>query len=137
MASARTKAITSPVRPNSEPASSTSADSPPSSSAVLSPFTILLPSTTGRTSDHARVFRLPPPQVDRPRVEHLVAAHDVHALVQRDRGVDVRGHHPHPVPDAQRLAGGEREVLVGDEPDLALDRRVAVVHPERLEPDVG
>ena len=31
--------MTSPVRPNSEPASSTRADNPPSSSAVFRPFT--------------------------------------------------------------------------------------------------
>src|SRR5690348_11408323 len=136
IASASTNAMTSPVRPNSDPASSTNADRPPSSSAVLSPFTILLPSTTGGTSDHARVFRLPTPQVDRPGVQNVFAAHDVQALVQRDGGVDVRGHHAHPVPDPQRLARREREVLVGDEPHLAVHRRVAVVHPERLEPDV-
>src|SRR6478672_1263608 len=102
MASARTKAMTSPLRPKSEPASSTMAESPPSNSAVFSPFT---PRSSSRQLLRERVITgwcsaLPTAQVDRPRVEHLVVAHDVEAFVQRDGRVDVRGHDPHLGPDA-------------------------------------
>ena len=44
---------------------------------------------------------LPAPEVDRPRVDHVVAAHDVHALVQRHRRVDVRRGAPDVIADAQ------------------------------------
>src|SRR4051812_34950268 len=105
MASARTKAMTSPVRPKSDPASTTKAESPPSNSAVFRPFT---PRSSSRQVPGERVITgwcsaLPAAQVHRPGVEHLVAAHDVEAFVQRDGRVDVRGHHPHRVTDAERL----------------------------------
>jgi hypothetical protein len=46
--------------------------------------------------------------------------------------------HPHPVTDGERLVRCERDVLVAAEPDLgALDRRVAVVHAQRLQTDIG
>ena len=55
-------------------------------------------------------------------------------------GVDVGGQRADDVADGEgrALLGGERRVLVGAEPDVgARHRRVAVVHAERLEAEVG
>src|SRR4051794_38359076 len=72
--------------------------------------------------------RLPAAQVDLVRLDDLVAVHDVHPLVQRDGGIDVRGLGPVQVTDGERRAVlGEDRVLVRAVPDGAAgDGRVAV-----------
>ena len=62
----------------------------------------------------------------------------MHALVVRDRGIDVCGQYAHTVADGDGSCRSERHVLVGAVPDgVTDDRRVAVVHPQGLEPAVG
>ncbi len=59
--------------------------------------------------------------------------------MHRHRRVDVGGDHPDPVADGGASVGGrERDVLVAAEPHGgAVDAGIAVIHPERLQPDVG
>ena len=60
------------------------------------------------------------------------------AVVLGDGGIDVRGPDADALPDSEPALGREGHVLVRAEPDLrAVDRGVAVVHGEGLEPAVG
>src|SRR5262249_27669539 len=82
--------------------------------------------------------RLPAAEIDVPGVYDLVTPRDVHALVVGDGGIDVRRQHPYPVADRDRMLGAERHVLVGAVPDTVTDdRRITVVHAQRLEAAVG
>src|SRR5512143_1536561 len=91
--------------------------------------------TTTQTSA-ATIFMIPPlptsrpslpaAQVDRPGVDHLIARHQIHALVVGDGRIDVRRRDAHPGADRQRLLGPEGGVLVRAEPHRAAgDGRIA------------
>src|SRR5918995_3182764 len=82
--------------------------------------------------------KLPATQVDFPRVENLVTGREIHALVIRDGGIDVRRQDADPIAHGDGAFRAEGDVLVRAVPHgVTDDRRIAVVHPQRLEPAIG
>ena len=76
-------------------------------------------------------------KVDRPAIADRVALDEPELLVAGDGGIDMGGPDPDPVADlpVAEFAWHQRDVFVGAEQHVTLvPRRVAVVHPERLEP---
>ena len=82
---------------------------------------------------------LPASEIDLPGVDDDVSRDEDHALVVGHGRVDVRWSDSHPIAhrDGGIRIGRKGRVLVGAEPQpSAFERRVAVVHAQRLEPTV-
>ena len=80
----------------------------------------------------------PPAQIDVPALHDVVTNNQVQVFVIHDRRIDVRRQHAHAIADPDRLLRCKDDVLVRAVPDLSpLDRRVAVVHAQRLQAAVG
>src|SRR5262249_12258332 len=82
--------------------------------------------------------RLPAAEIDRPRVDDLFTSSEMQSLVVGDGRIDVRRYHTDLIADRDGTSRPERDVLVRAVPHgVTDDRRVPVVHAQRLEAAVG